>query len=1231
MSELSELMAGLSPEQREFFLLQLNKLYQKDVSQQEQIIPRRSDLSSFPMSFAQQRLWFIDQLDPGNPAYNISAAVRLTGPLDVNALEQSINEVVRRHEVLRATFTSVNGKPVQIIVPNLTLTLPAVDLQELAEADRETETRQLAIEAARFAFDLAQGPLLHISSLQLDVEEHIVLFTMHHIVSDGWSMGILVREIGTFYKALSSGRRPSLPEFPIQYADFATWQQGWLRGDVLASKLSYWQTKLDGIPPLLEMPTDHPRPAVQTFRGARHDVVLPNVFVESLNTFCHRQGVTPFMVMLTALKVALYKWTGQTDIVVGTVVANRNHPEIDQLVGCFINFLPLRSQVLDNRPYQELLNQVKTTVLEAYAQQDCPFDKIVEAIDIERKPNQNPVYNVAFLLQNIDSGENVRFSDALEVTFESEVDRQSSLLDLRFIAHERPHHGDLSLVCEYNTDLLDANTIVHLVDFYCKALEKLVQHPKADLAQFSLPQPLKEQARAAKAREQKRTIAITATFTAEPIEKALAFWMRELDIPASIEFAPYNQVFQQLLDPKSLLGENQSGVNVVLVRFEDWLRFIENTETDAGAPSGVHDRMAQNARDLVLALKSAVERSATPYLACLCPAAPAIDASYEALFKRMEEYMVSEFDSVSGMYLVTTSELANTYPASTYYDPHSDKVGHIPFTPLYFAALGTMIARKIYAMWNAPYKVIVLDCDQTLWKGVCGEDGPLGIEIDGPWNDLQEFMVSQHNAGKLFCLCSKNNEEDVLEVFGYRTEMPLKREHIVSWRLNWQPKSENIRALAEELQLGLDSFIFLDDNPLECAEVQANCPEILTLQLPEEPDSFSRFLRHLWAFDHLKVTSEDAKRTAFYQQNITRQQFYQESLTFTDFLANLGLEVRISNLAPHQLTRVAQLTQRTNQFNCTTTRRSEAQIQELCQPGKAECLVVEAGDRFGEYGLVGEAIYKAGPEAISVDTFLLSCRALGRGIEHRMIARLGEIAQEQRLDRVEVPYIPTRKNRPALRFLEQVGAGFRQPLDGTNGWLFEFPAEYATTLTFSPATTQASSPDDLTAKGAVPSPAADQPVVSAQKKSTRLHRIATELYGAEQVLEAIQANKRARPEAAAAFVPPRTPIEETLTNIWAQVLGIERVGIHDNFFDLGGHSFLMVQVHSKSRNLFERDLSLIELFKYPTINALAGYLSQTQSKEPPLHQQSCTRAEIRRKAMKQQRQFRLQHQATRKL
>jgi HAD superfamily phosphatase (TIGR01681 family) len=332
--------------------------------------------------------------------------------------------------------------------------------------------------------------------------------------------------------------------------------------------------------------------------------------------------------------------------------------------------------------------------------------------------------------------------------------------------------------------------------------------------------------------QSERIIAITATFTAEPVEEFLSFWSQELEIPFQVKFAPNNQVFQQLLDPASSIHKNKNGMNVILVRFEDWIRRDESSSAESSAI----EKIEENVQDLVVATRAASERSATPHLVCVCPAPPAtlVDMERMAFYERIEDLMAFELSSVDNVYLVNSSELATVYPVPMYYDSYADELGHMPYTSTFFAALGTLIARKYYATQSAPYKVIVLDCDQTLWKGICGEDGPLGIEIDPPRKRLQEFMVEQLHAGMLVCLCSKNNEQDVLEVFEHHPEMPLQREHIVSWRITWRPKSENIRSLAHELGLGLDSFVFVDDSPIECAEVIANCPQVLTLQLPSE-------------------------------------------------------------------------------------------------------------------------------------------------------------------------------------------------------------------------------------------------------------------------------------------------------------------------------------------------------------------------------------------------------------
>ncbi|MEM7591563.1 MAG: FkbM family methyltransferase, partial [Cyanobacteria bacterium P01_A01_bin.83] len=423
--------------------------------------------------------------------------------------------------------------------------------------------------------------------------------------------------------------------------------------------------------------------------------------------------------------------------------------------------------------------------------------------------------------------------------------------------------------------------------------------------------------------------------------------------------------FELIVEEETLL-QGSGLYNIYATRPGSLTKGLSSISTEDQA--GIEEKI----KDFGKALIASAESTSVPYLVCLCPASPQVNADPErsSFYQELENLLGSYLERVNGIHLLKASELAAKYPVKDYYDPRGDKSGSVPYTPEYYTALGTAIARKINAIQTLPYKVIVLDCDRTLWNGICGEDGAEGVTIDLAYQKLQEFMVAQSEAGMLLCLCSKNNEADVWKVFDYH-QMPLQRQHLVQWRINWQAKSENIKSLAQELNLGLDSFIFIDDNPLECAEVKANCPQVLTLQLPEPIDKIPNFLDHIWAFDHLQNTAEDKQRTALYQENVKRESFRHQTITFTDFLAGLNLEVNIAPMSFQQLARVAQLTQRTNQFNFTTIRRSESEVQQLLDSG-IECLTVEVSDRFGDYGLVGAILFGGSDKVLKIDTFLLS-------------------------------------------------------------------------------------------------------------------------------------------------------------------------------------------------------------------------------------------------------------------
>jgi FkbH-like protein len=304
--------------------------------------------------------------------------------------------------------------------------------------------------------------------------------------------------------------------------------------------------------------------------------------------------------------------------------------------------------------------------------------------------------------------------------------------------------------------------------------------------------------------------------------------------------------------------------------------------------------------------------------------------------------------------------------------------------------------------------------------------------VDAPRRALQEFMLRQRDAGMLLCLCSKNREEDVWAVFEQNPGMLLSREHLSGWRINWQTKSENLRSLAAELNLGIDSVIFLDDNPVECAEVEANCSEVLILQLPDDLEQLPTFLRHVWAFDHFKLTAEDKRRSESYGENAQRERLRGETKSLEDFLAGLELNIEIAPMAPEHVARVSQLTQRTNQFNSTTVRRTENEITQLLLGSRGmECVIVNLSDRFGDYGLIGVVIYEYSREALVVDSMLMSCRALGRRVEHKLLAHVAEIARRSGLEWVDIRFVQTSKNKPMEQFLDEIQGAQRIAMEGS--------------------------------------------------------------------------------------------------------------------------------------------------------------------------------------------------------
>jgi amino acid adenylation domain-containing protein len=444
------------------------------------LVPRERS-GEVPLSFAQERLWIVDQLAPGNAAYNMPLAVRLDGRLDVAALGQSFAEIVRRHETLRTTFQTVAGRPVQVIAPEAGFVLPRIDLAGLPETKRAAEAhRLLAAEAVR-PFDLAQGPIVRVLLLRLNDREHLCLVNMHHIASDGWSLGVLVREMGALYTAFAEGLASPLPPLPVQYADFTLWQREWLQGEVLERQIDFWRNALAGAPTRLDLPTDRPRPAVASLAGAAVPLALSADLASALTALTQRQGATLFMTLLAAFDALLYRVTGQEDLLVGSPVANRGVTQVEGLIGFFVNTLVLRARPTADQPFTDLLSEVRSAALAAYAHQDLPFERLVDELSVGRSLDRNPLFQALLAVQNAP----VEALDLPGLTLSPvEAETATAKFDLS-LALGTSAQG-LAGAIEYATDLFDAATIQRFAGWFARLLAGAVADPEQPLRELPL-------------------------------------------------------------------------------------------------------------------------------------------------------------------------------------------------------------------------------------------------------------------------------------------------------------------------------------------------------------------------------------------------------------------------------------------------------------------------------------------------------------------------------------------------------------------------------------------------------------------------------------------------------------------------------------------------------------------------------------------------------------------------
>jgi len=1096
----------LSPERRGL----LEKLMRGRAMPQMSGIPRRAGQGPIPTSSGQERLWFLDQLAPGTATYNMPFGLRLTGHLDLSALQRSLDTIVERHEALRTTFPVVDGRPTQRVDGLGAVRISFDNLEALSLAERTAEAHGVAADEARRPFDLSVGPLLRVRLLRLDAEEHILLLTMHHIVSDAWSFGVLVRELVALYAGFAASQTPRLSELPIQYGDYAAWQRQRLTEDAAAERLGYWQQHLAGAPALLELPTDRPRPSVQSYRGTRHFFALSASLLDAVRHVSQQEGCTPFMALLAAFEALLFRYTGQDDLVVGTPVANRSRRETEPLIGFFVNTLALRTSLAGNPTFRDLLKRLRETTLEAFAREDVPFEQVVESLQVDRGLSYAPLFQVMFVYQSASTptidlpGLSVEFLD-----FDSGTSQVDLTLEL----------SDTQGCFEYSTDLFDAATIERLAGHFETLLTAAVSAPDSRLFELPLLTP-----------GERRQL---DTWNATTVPYPTGHRLHQL-IEAQVERTP----------------------DAVAVTYED--QRLTYHELNARA-----NQVAQYLRDLGVGPDTRVG---------IC-----MERSLELVIGLLGIL------KAGGGYV----PLDPTYPRERLTFMLEDAR-----TPVLLTQRHLLTAIPAHAA-----RTLCLDAD---WDAIARASAENPIN-QASANDLAYVIFTSGSTGRPKgamnshgAICNRllwmqdtyqlGPDDRVLQKTPFSFDVSV-------WEFFW-PLMTGARLVVARPGGHQDSAYLVDLIRREGITTIHFVPSMLQIFV-EEPDvSLLPSLRRV-------ICSGEALPYELQER----------------FLSRLGAEL-------HNLYGPTEAAVDVTYWACEQD--SDRRIVPIGRPiANTQMHVLDPWGRPVPVGVPGELFiggvnlargYLDRPD-LTAERFVPDPFGSTPGAR---LYRTGDRARF--LPDGAIEYLGRLDFQVKLR-------GFRIELGEIEAALADHPTVRDCVVSVHdggpsgprlvayvvPADSAAGDLDHLKAHLE-----ARLPVYMVPTTFVALEALPLSPNG-KLDRRALPAPDTGRAAASAPFVAPQTAAEQTVAAIWQAALGAPRVGLHDNFFDLGGHSLLLARVHAELRRQLGTSLTLIDLFKHPTVSALARALTVPQPAATPTPRVQ-DRAALQRQAIQRQQQ-----------
>ncbi len=1114
MTDIHEQLKNLSPEKRALVELMLKEKGVDVLG--SKIVPQGRATNKFPLSFGQQRLWFLDQLDPGTPLYNNPAAVILKGNANIAALEQALNIIVQRHEVLRTTFATENDQPIQVIHQEMPIKLEQIDLRHLPASEREVAAMNLAKEKAQLPFDLTTGPLFRVTLMQLAEQEYLMLLVMHHIVSDGWSLSIFIQEVAILYKVLVAGLPSPLPELSVQYADFAVWQRQWMQGKVLEEQLAYWRQQLAGVPPVLNLPLDHPRPSYQTAHGATYFFNFSSQLRQAIEALAKKEDVTRFMIYLAAFDAFLYRITQQEDICVGTPIAGRNRKETESLIGFFVNTLVMRTQLGGNPTVRELLKRVKTAAVGAYEHQDIPFETLVEKLQPERDMAISPFFQAMFV--HLDTtAQTLRLPD---ITIEPrQIDSGTAKFDLTFVIEENEEKLAGQIV--YNTDLFEPETIERMAEQFQILFAGLVK----DVEQRISDLPLLTEA---------EQVQILKTWNRAP---------QEFHAPQSKSISElFEAQAKRTPDEIALIYENAQltyrELNERANRLAHYLMEL------GAAPETLVGICLEQPMDMIVALL-AIFKAGAAYLP-LDPAYPK-----ERLALMIEDSAVSM--------IITEENLLAALPENS-----SQKIC--------LQRDGAAIAKK--SKKNPPQRAAMENLAYVIYtSGSTGK--PKGVMIThGAIADHCLNMRDYYGLGpsdRVLEFASMNFDaslEQILPPLIAGAKLVLRGSTI------WSP-----------------------------AEFQQNILDYgLTVVNP--PTAYWNQLLREWKHSEASNANGDGQLIRNLQHCALRLFIVGGDLMSAENL-QLWEKTALNSAKLLNAYGPTEATITSTTFEVPADFKLDGLSQGVPIGRPTALRQVYILDQFfnpvpigvpGELYIGGDCLARGylNRADLTAEKFIPDALSQKKGAR---LYRTGDLAR----------FLPDGNIEFLGRVDHQVKVrGYRIELGEIEAMLQQHPAiEEAVVV----ARAEQEGDKRLVAYVVPKAEFKDKAPSSSELRNYLKENLPDYMVpGIFMVIEqmprtpigkidrkALPVPDQDRPELEHEYVAPRNPVEQMIAELWAKTIGVEKVGIYDNFFDLGGHSLMATQIISRLRNTYNVEIPLRKLFEAPTVANLALVIAEAQA------------------------------------